>query len=248
MAEGMVKLKPLLEEAALRQSVELKTNNERSKKVADLEIAIRLRTPVLGEGRTVITRKWMKITQFPTVPVVQRPVAVAQKPLTQQSAVRPQSQSVTAKPTPSSTANPTASHKKQAASIVAAPPKQQKAMDLPKPLTPEMVEDPLSVELIESFECMTAEIERIQGEIQRRGGKQCEDLKDRMQALMTNKNVLEIQVSSGIIELPDYTKKIKKAMITDMVLAKYLNSQNRKQEAGLVFRRYKMMKKEIEGS
>ena len=108
-----------------------------------------------------------------------------------------------------------------------------------------MVEDPLSVELIESFECMTAEIERLQSEIESKGGKQCEELRERMQALMTNKNVLEIQVSSGIVELPEYTAKIKKAMIVDLALAKYLKSKGRNQEMAHVFRRYKMMKKEI---
>merc|ERR1712129_295125 len=127
------------------------------------------------------------------------------------------------------------------------PPKVQKVDDLPNGLTQAMVDNPLSVDYVESFECISKEIEYCQQQILKQQGKNCQYINDRMQSLQTNKSILEAQVSSGLLSLEDYTNRIKRAMIIDLTLAKYLKSKDRKLEAVRVLQRYKMMKKEIEG-
>eukprot|EP01083_Nonionella_stella_P055653 146697_1 len=228
LGAAVLKLKPLLETSSISQVVTLKPDNGR-KKIADLMVQVKLRKPVLTDGYTVVTKQLIKITKFPEAMTRPQPKP---KPVTKQepAPVHKAKQQTKQEPTPVPKA------------------RQQTKPNLPKGLTVDMVENPLGIAYIESFECISKEIELMQQEILKKGGKNCEDLSERLQGLKTNKTILEVQVNNGILSLEQYTAKIKKAMITDLTLAKYLKSQKRTIEAAKVFQRYKTMKKEIEGA
>ena len=247
LGQAILKLKPLLESSTLKQTITLKPENER-KKIADLDIEIRLRKPVLTEGYTTVTKKLIRITKFP----ISKPRQTQQPPkqTQQQQPQRPRQQSQPQRPRqPSQPQQPQQPQRRpRLQSQPVSTKKNNENVNLPNGLTQEIVDNPLGIEYIESFECITAEIEQCQKEIAKSNGKNAQDLQDRLQGLMTNKNILEIQVNNGILTLEQYTAKVKQAMIVDLALAKYLKTQNRKMEAVRVLQRYKLMKKEIEGT
>eukprot|EP01084_Bolivina_argentea_P248954 416559_1 len=120
--------------------------------------------------------------------------------------------------------------------------------NLPNGLTQDMINNPFKVDIIVSFDTLSNEIENVQQQILRKGGKNCEDEQDRLQRLNTAKTILETRVSNGLLTLEQYTAILKEAMIKDLALSKHLKAQDRKFEASKVFQRYKLMKKEIEGT
>eukprot|EP01084_Bolivina_argentea_P274595 468086_1 len=66
LGEALLRLKPLLESSSINETIIIKPENER-KKMAELQMIIKLRKPVLTEGHTVITKQLIRITHFPEV-------------------------------------------------------------------------------------------------------------------------------------------------------------------------------------
>ena len=104
---------------------------------------------------------------------------------------------------------------------------------------------------MESFEVMTHEMslcETHMNSLLAKGIDVSDDLIDRLESLKVNRVALECEALTGMLKVEEYTQRLKQCMKVDLVLAKYLKKQDRKQEAARVWQRFKIMRAEIYGS
>jgi len=228
LGSGMVRIKGLLDENSITEICKIKDNN--GDKVGDLEVNFRIRKPITGAGETkIVELRHYIIGDLPSPPKAQvQPPEPRAKPATQQPSQK------AAAPQPSS----------NAANQPSTNPKGKRT----EMTLEEALEDPLNPDLYVSGQVMQNEIENLTSQIATASGDKKEDLEFRLDGIQTNLQMLGVQIQSGILSLPDYLEKVKKAVEFDKKLALMLKKSDRKAEAVLVFRRYKAMASEVQAA
>jgi len=282
IGKQIVKLKPLLDEYQMMETIQLKNEkNDKHKFIADVDIKVRLRRPIAAEPTQEIAKKIINITKYYEPKNIQQSIDQERRRQSQsmdnnqkqkrRSSIKKQQQQQQKVIHEQKVNNPPKKNVKQKAvvqqkvqpkaKVQAKPKAKAKPKGIPKGkvtvpsargnvansggLSQDIIDDPHNPIWFESFEVIMSEIEWTQEQINNNINK--DDNMDRLSMLNINKTVLEAKVTSQQLTLEQYSDKVKESMNIHANLAKYLNRQNRKQDAYKVLQRYKLMKKELQG-